>query len=76
MISPLLANLYLNPLDHQMAGQGWELVRYADDFVILCRSAAEAHAALAAVKAWVSEAGLTLASREDADRGRDAARRV
>ena len=60
VISPLLANLYLNPLDHQMAGQGWEMVRYADDFVILCRSAAEAQAALAVVRAWVSAAGLTL----------------
>ena len=59
-ISPLLANLYLNPLDHQMERAGWEMVRYADDFVILCRSAAEAHAALEAVRAWVSEAGLTL----------------
>jgi len=60
VISPLLANLYLNPLDHQMAAAGWEMVRYADDFVILCRSQAEAQAALAAVQAWVSEAGLTL----------------
>jgi RNA-directed DNA polymerase len=60
VISPLLANLYLNPLDHQMAGQGYELVRYADDLVILCRSADEAHAALEAVQAWVAEAGLTL----------------
>jgi RNA-directed DNA polymerase len=60
VISPLLANLYLNPLDHQMAAAGWEMVRYADDFVILCRSEAGAHAALAAVRAWVSEAGLTL----------------
>ena len=60
VISPLLANLYLNPLDHQMAAAGWAMVRYADDFVILCRSEAEAHAALAAVRAWVNEAGLTL----------------
>jgi RNA-directed DNA polymerase len=60
VISPLLANVYLNPLDHQMAAAGWELVRYADDFVILCRSEAEAQQALAAVRAWVSEAGLTL----------------
>jgi RNA-directed DNA polymerase len=60
VISPLLANLYLNPLDHQMAQAGWELVRYADDFVILCRSEAEAREALAAVATWVSEAGLTL----------------
>ena len=60
VISPLLANLYLNPLDHQMAAAGWAMVRYADDFVILCRSEAEAHAALARVRAWVNEAGLTL----------------
>ena len=60
VISPLLANLYLDPLDHQMAAAGWEMVRYADDFVILCRSAAAAAEALTAVRAWVSEAGLTL----------------
>jgi RNA-directed DNA polymerase len=42
VISPLLANLYLDPLDHPMAAAGWEMVRYAYDFVILCRSAAEA----------------------------------
>lgn len=60
VISPLLANLYLDPLDHHMAAAGWEMVRYADDFVILCRSEAEAQKALAAVRQWVSEAGLTL----------------
>lgn len=60
VISPLLANIYLNPLDHQMAAAGREMVRYADDFVILCRTEAEAQAALAAVQAWVTEAGLTL----------------
>ena len=60
VISPLLANLYLNPLDHQMACAGWEMVRYADDFVILCRTEAEAQAALDTVRAWVKEAGLTL----------------
>ena len=60
VISPLLANLYLNALDHQMARAGWEMVRYADDFVILCHTEAEALAALGKVRAWVSEAGLTL----------------
>ena len=60
VISPLLANLYLNPLDQQMEQAGWEMVRYADDFVILCRSEAEAQQALATVRTWVSEAGLTL----------------
>lgn len=60
VISPLLSNLYLNPLDHQMAEAGWEMVRYADDFVILCRTEGEAQTALASVRAWVAEAGLTL----------------
>ena len=60
VISPLLANLYLNPLDQQMEQAGREMVRYADDFVILCRSEAEAREAVAAVATWVSEAGLTL----------------
>jgi len=60
VISPLLANLYLNPLDHRMEATGWEMARYADDFVILCRSAEEAQEALEALKAWVSKAGLTL----------------
>lgn len=60
VISPLLANVYLNPLDHQMAQKGYQMVRYADDFVILCRSQGQAQEALAEVQAWVSEAGLTL----------------
>jgi RNA-directed DNA polymerase len=60
VISPLLANLYLDPFDHEMARAGWELVRYADDFVILCRSEAEAQAALSQVRAWVAAAGLSL----------------
>lgn len=60
VISPLLANIYLNPLDHKMTEEGFEMVRYADDFVILCRSEQEAHRALALVKGWMREAGLTL----------------
>jgi RNA-directed DNA polymerase len=58
--SPLLSNIYLDPLDHLMAEQGFELVRYADDFVVLCRSSQEAAAALATVQRWTAEAGLTL----------------
>jgi len=60
VISPLLANLYLNPLDHLLAESGYAMVRYADDFVILCRSREEAHQALATVKSWVEDNGLTL----------------
>jgi RNA-directed DNA polymerase len=60
VISPLLANIYLDPLDRLMAEHGYPMVRYADDFVILTRSHAEAEAALALVKAWVASNGLTL----------------
>jgi RNA-directed DNA polymerase len=60
VISPLLANIYLDPLDRLAAEHGYPMVRYADDFVILTRSQEEAEAALALVKAWVVSNGLTL----------------
>jgi len=60
VISPLLANIYLDPLDLAMAARGYRMVRYADDFVILCRTREEAEAALEDVRAWVSENGLAL----------------
>jgi RNA-directed DNA polymerase len=60
VISPLLANIYLDPLDHRMAEQGFAMIRYADDFVILCRSREEAERALQQVQEWVAQAGLTL----------------
>ena len=60
VISPLLANIYLHPLDLLMEESGYRMVRYADDFVILCRTAREAEAALRRVMAWVADNGLTL----------------
>lgn len=60
VISPLLSNLYLDPLDHAMAAAGVEMVRYADDFVLLCRSEADANVALERVRQWTAQAGLTL----------------
>jgi RNA-directed DNA polymerase len=60
VLSPLLANLYLHPLDLLMEEAGHHMVRYADDFVILCRTAADADAALARARAWVGANGLTL----------------
>jgi RNA-directed DNA polymerase len=60
VISPLLANIYLDPLDKLMAALGFRMVRYADDFVILCRNHEDASAALAEVQVWVSANGLTL----------------
>jgi RNA-directed DNA polymerase len=56
----VLSNLYLDPLDHQMAEAGIEMVRYADDFVLLCRSREEAERALERVREWTGTAGLTL----------------
>jgi RNA-directed DNA polymerase len=60
VLSPLLSNIYLDPLDHQMAQAGFEMVRYADDFVILCRTPEAAQQALEAVRQWVADNGLTL----------------
>jgi len=60
VVSPLLSNIYLDGFDHLMAGRGFEMVRYADDFVVLCRSPQEAADALAEVQRWTAQAGLTL----------------
>ena len=60
VISPLLANIYLHPLDARMAALGYRMVRYADDFVVLCKSREEAEAALAEVRAFVNDNGLRL----------------
>jgi RNA-directed DNA polymerase len=60
VLSPLLANIYLNPLDHRLDEAGFALVRYADDFVILCKSREEAEAALVLVQQWVSDEELML----------------
>jgi RNA-directed DNA polymerase len=60
VISPLLANIYLHPLDELMAARGYRMVRYADDFVVLCKSREEAEAALAEIHAWVNGNGLRL----------------
>jgi RNA-directed DNA polymerase len=60
VISPLLSNIYLDPLDELMNASGIEMVRYADDFVLLCDSEAAARDALVLVQQWTAAAGLTL----------------
>ena len=60
VISPLLANIYLHALDARMAARGYRMVRYADDFVVLCKSREEADAAVAEVRAFVEDSGLRL----------------
>ena len=60
VISPLLSNIYLNGLDWKMARSGFEMVRYADDFVVLCASQEQAQKALEQISQWVEENGLKL----------------
>jgi RNA-directed DNA polymerase len=60
VVSPLLANLYLHPVDVAMAAAGFEMIRYADDSVVLCRSEAEARKALDLLSKLIAERGLTL----------------
>ena len=60
VISPLLSNLYLDELDHLMEASGYAMTRYADDMVILCKSAAEAETALHRVCLWMEQVNLTL----------------
>ena len=60
VISPLLANIYLHPVDEALSAAGYEHVRYADDLVILCRSREEAEAALRLLAEQLAARGLTL----------------
>jgi RNA-directed DNA polymerase len=60
VISPLLANLYLNPLDWLMKRSGLQMVRYADDMIVLCRHRHEAEHTLELVREWMEGAGLVL----------------
>ncbi|NIO00339.1 MAG: group II intron reverse transcriptase/maturase [Anaerolineae bacterium] len=60
VISPLLANIYLHPVDKAMAEAGFQMIRYADDFVILSRSQQEAQAALTLARSIMEQRGLTL----------------
>ena len=60
IVSPLLANIYLNPLDWLLEGLGLKSVRYADDIVVLASSASEAAGALGTIQKWMKGAGLRL----------------
>jgi RNA-directed DNA polymerase len=59
-LSPLLANIYLHPLDVLAQERGYEMIRYADDFVVLCRTREQAEQALRAIHEWTVDAGLVL----------------
>jgi group II intron reverse transcriptase/maturase len=60
VVSPLLSNILLTPFDREMRGKGYQLTRYADDWVITCKSAAEARAALEAAVRVLSQLGVQL----------------
>lgn len=60
VISPLLANVYLHPVDVAMRQAGFTLVRYADDMVVLCRTREEAEAALVKLGELLEGRGLQL----------------
>jgi RNA-directed DNA polymerase len=60
VISPLLANIVLNKLDWRLEQAGYRFVRYADDFVVVCKTKAQAHAALDLVALVMTDLGLSL----------------
>lgn len=60
VISPLLANIYLHPLDQQLTAGRYRVIRFADDLVVLCRSRMEAEGALGTLTGWATDAGLNL----------------
>ncbi len=60
VVSPLLSNILLTPFDWEMRRRGYQLTRYADDWVVTCKSAAEARAAIAAAQRILTELGVQL----------------
>jgi group II intron reverse transcriptase/maturase len=60
VISPLLANIVLNKLDWRLAEAGFRFVRYADDFVVVCKDRQQAQAALTLVEIVMADLGLSL----------------
>jgi group II intron reverse transcriptase/maturase len=60
VVSPLLSNILLTPFDREMRRKGYRLTRWADDWVITCRSRSEAQAALKAATGILERLGVTL----------------
>jgi len=60
VISPMLSNILLTPFDREMRRRGYQLTRYADDWIVTCRSLAEAKTALAAAKQVLEKLGVEL----------------
>lgn len=64
VVSPLLANIVLNHLDGRLQAASYRFVRYADDFVVLCQTHAQAEEALTLVTQTLTELGLSLSSEK------------
>jgi RNA-directed DNA polymerase len=64
VLSPLLANVYLHQLDLSLHRNGFKMIRYADDWVVLCRSMEEAKDALSLIQSWIDNNGLQLSSEK------------
>ena len=60
VVSPTLSNVLLTPFDREMRLRGYQLTRYADDWVITCKSAAEARAAVEAAGRVLKQLGVEL----------------
>jgi RNA-directed DNA polymerase len=60
VVSPLLSNILLTPFDREMRLKGYQLARYADDWVITCKSAAEARSAVDAARRILKQLGVEL----------------
>jgi RNA-directed DNA polymerase len=64
VLSPLLANVYLHQLDLTLHRYGRRVIRYADDFVVLCQSKGEAEETLAEIQKWMEQNGLQLSQEK------------
>ena len=64
VISPLLSNVLLTPFDREMRAQGYQLTRYADDWVVTCESEEEARAAVTAAERILAQLGVQLHSQK------------
>jgi RNA-directed DNA polymerase len=64
VLSPLLANVYLHQLDLTLHRNGFKMVRYADDWVVLCRSREDAKDALSQIQSWIDNNGLQLSAEK------------
>ena len=60
VVSPMLSNILLTPFDREMRLRGYQLTRYADDWVVTCKSAAEARAAVDAARRILKQLGVEL----------------